>query len=382
MNLPKGFRAAGSAAGIKASGRPDLALITADAPLEWAFTATTNLVKAPCVQRNRSRYGSGQPVRAMVINSGNANCATGEQGIWDNEDFAARTASALSLPRVQDVLTASTGVIGKRLPVDKIQGALPGLVAALGGEAKGLAQAILTTDLSTKLVAITLKSGARVVGVAKGSGMIHPNMATMLAFVLTDADVTQEDLRAIWPEIVAGSFNQVTVDGDTSPNDMAFVFSSRRTRVNPKEFDKALRLVCAKLARKIARDGEGASKLMTVEVSGARSLAEARAAARAVVRSPLVKAAAHGNDPNWGRVLSAIGMSGAVADLAELSLSVQGTTLYRGEPQDFDEQAVSQAMDVEALLIEVHLAAGEARATAWGCDLTDEYVRINADYHT
>ncbi len=382
MKVPLGFEIAGVTAGLKASGRPDLGLVYSPYPLAWAMTSTENLVKAPCVSRNRSRFTSGAAVRGIVVNSGNANCATGERGIWDNEDVAGAVAGALALARVQDMLTASTGVIGQPLQVQRIRDAIPALTGALGEDSGAFADAILTTDTVPKQVGATVGRGARILGIAKGSGMIHPNMATMLAFVLTDADVSQDDLRALWPGIVDRTFNQVTVDGDTSTNDMAIVLSSRQLPADQGAFAAALEEVATKLARKIARDGEGATRLMTVRVSGARSAAEARSAARTVASSSLVKAAVHGADPNWGRILGAVGRSGAVSDLANLRIALQGRTVYQGSVLEFDAAALSEALTDEEVLIEIDLAAGDAAGEAWGCDLSPEYVRINADYTT
>ena len=382
MKVPIGFEIAGITGGLKRSGRPDLGLIYSPFPLAWALMATTNLAKAPCVSRNRGRVSSGAPVRGLVVNSGNANCATGDAGIWANEDFAGAAASALALDRVQDMLTASTGVIGKPLPIEKMRAAMPDLVAALGQDTNPFSEAILTTDLQPKQVAATLSGGARIVGIAKGSGMIHPNMATMFAFVLTDASFPQETLREIWPEAVRASFNQLTVDTDTSTNDMAILLSSRQVAADRAEFEEALASVCQKLAQKIARDGEGATKLVTVHVRGARTQDEARLASRTIAASPLVKTAAHGSDPNWGRILAAVGRSGAVFDLGNLTIELQGTLVYRGVVQPFDDASVAASMRAGDVDIVLDLAAGEAEATAWGCDLSAEYVRINADYRT
>ena len=383
MKLPRGFRSAGIAAGIKESGKPDLGLIVSDEPLAWAMTSTENLVKAPCVTRNRARHAADHPVRALVVNAGNANCANGETGLWDNEDFAGMAAVALSLPKVQEVLTASTGVIGKPLPMDVLRAGVPKAAAALQSEdADDFAGAILTTDLVTKQVSATLPNGARVLGIAKGSGMIHPNMATMFAFVLTDATVEQRQLRRLWREVVNRTLNQVTVDGDTSTNDMAFVFASQRVPVALDAFAAGLEEVAEGLARTIAADGEGATTLLTVAISSARTPEEARRAAKSVAGSSLVKAAVHGRDPNWGRILSAIGMSGVVADLDNVSVRLQGFDVFRGTSRPFDEPAVAAAMHAGEVLIEVDLAAGDAAAKAWGCDLTADYVRINAEYRT
>jgi len=382
VRVPLGFEIAGVTAGLKVSGRPDLGLVYSPYPLAWALTSTDNVVRAPCVSRNRSRFTSGAAVRGIVVNSGNANCATGERGTWDNEDMAGSVATALALARVQDMLTASTGVIGQPLPVERIREAVPALTSALSEDTAAFADAILTTDTTPKQVDATLRGGARIVGIAKGSGMIHPSMATLLAFILTDADIAQDDLRTLWPDIVARTFNQVTVDGDTSTNDMAVLLSSRQIRADRDDFAEALTDVATRLARKIARDGEGATRLLEVRVSGARTPAEARAAARTVASSSLVKAAVHGADPNWGRILAAVGRSGAVSDLANVRIGVQGVTVYRGDVLPFDAAAVSNEMKAEEVLLEVDLAAGEATGEAWGCDLTPEYVHINADYTT
>lgn len=381
MKLPTGFKAAAGKAGIKASGKPDLALIYSTSPLHWALTSTENAVKAACVTRNRELYAAGNVIQGIVINSGNANCATGQQGIEDNKEMAVIAAQALGVPEAQRFLTASTGIIGHHLPVEKISAALPNLVDSLVADVDGAAAAMLTTDLVSKQAAATLPGGARVVGIAKGSGMIHPNMATMLAFVMTDARVSQDALREMWPRIVAQSFNQITVDGDTSPNDIALVMASQQLDADLGELEKVLLEVAQDLAQQIARDGEGATKLITVQVSGADSDVVARATARAVARSPLVKAAAHGNDPNWGRILIALGGSSPVEPQA-VTIQLQDTAVYRGEPLDFDAEALSKAMDRPDLLIDIDLGSGKGCGTAWGCDLSREYVAINADYHT
>jgi glutamate N-acetyltransferase/amino-acid N-acetyltransferase len=386
MKLPHGFRSAGIAAGLKRSGRKDLGVVVADEPATWAFAGTENIVRAACVDRNRAQMRSQRPVRAVVVNSGNANCATGDQGVWDNEDFAGLTAAALGLPHAHDVLTASTGVVGRLLPMEGIRTGLTALSEALDGEsgldAADFAQAILTTDTATKEVAADLPGGGRIVGIAKGSGMIHPNMATMLGFVLTDVIVDQDGLRGLWAEIVRRSFNQVTVDGDTSPNDMAMVLSSGRVHCEWEAFAASLETVCRRLAQKIAADGEGATKLLVVEVAGARTPEEGRAAARTVAGSPLVKAAVHGNDPNWGRILVALGRSGATFDPRAVDISVQGTPVYQGAPVEFGAGEVSAALAQSEVTISVDLGAGEALGEAWGCDLSADYVRINADYTT
>jgi len=382
MKLPVGFKAGGISAGIKESGKLDLGLIVSEYPLNWALAATTNRLKAPCVSRNKGRYGSGKKVKAIVVNSGNANCANGEKGIWDNEDVAGLTAGALSYNTPHDVLTASTGVIGKPLDIKKFRKALPKLAKKLKADSKNFAEAITTTDTHRKQVSVRLRGGGRIVGIAKGSGMIHPNMATMLAFILTDADIDQDLLREQWPAIVDKSFNRITVDGDTSPNEMAFVFANGRKRVDNAEFWAGLEQVALELAKKIVRDGEGATKLITVNVINARSQEEAGKAARAVAKSPLVKTAVYGSDPNWGRILNAVGYSGAVSDMGKISIKLQTVLVYAGKPVEFDEELISESMQINDVVIDIDLAAGEADAVAWGCDLSTEYIKINADYRT
>ncbi|MEM6431927.1 MAG: bifunctional glutamate N-acetyltransferase/amino-acid acetyltransferase ArgJ [Deinococcota bacterium] len=381
MKLPTGFRSAAGAASIKASGKPDLALFVSDVPAVWALTATTNRVKAACVVRNQGLEQTQNPIRAVIINSGNANCATGQEGATRNTQLADLTADSLSI-RSDEVVTASTGVIGHQLPLAGIKTTLPNLAGTLNDTADAAADAILTTDLVPKQAGVTLSNGASIAGIAKGSGMIHPNMATMLAFVMTDARVDQTSLRTMWQRIIAQSFNQVTVDGDTSTNDMAFALSSGQREVHLDELEQGLLSVCQNLAQKIARDGEGATKLISVSVTGAADDSEARRAARAIVRSPLVKSAAHGNDPNWGRILSAIGQEGVEADVDRVRIRVQAELLFEGRPLEFDAAHVSAKMQHDPLQIGVDLAAGNGRGQAWGCDLSADYVRINAEYHT
>lgn len=379
VKLPRGFRAGAVRAGIKPSGKPDLALLASGLPAAWAYAATQNRAAAPSVHRGRRLYAAGYPLRAVVVNAGNANCATGERGYRDDERLAELAAFRLGLPP-EAVLTASTGVIGVPLPVEQVEEAMPKL--ELGPFADPLAEAILTTDLVVK-VAEREVEGARIVGVAKGSGMIHPNMATMLAFLVTDARVPQEALRARWQGIVDRTFNQVTVDGDTSTNDLAVVLANGAYGEVPLEpFFSALEEVARALARKIARDGEGATKLMTVRVQGAATEEEARRAARAVAASPLWKSALYGNDPNWGRILAALGNSGARFDPMRVEIRLQGIPLYRGGALPFDREGASRAMQAEEVVVEAFLQEGPFQAEAWGCDLTEGYVKINALYTT
>ena len=381
LKLPEGFAAAGGRAMIKPSEKPDLALLTVDVPAAWALVATRNRVTAACVDRNRELSAGGGHIRALAVNSGNANCATGELGIVDNQMFA-ESAAATAGVEPEEVLTASTGVVGRVLPLDKIKVALPPVARALDHDVDAFAQAILTTDLVSKVEGVSIDNGARIVGVAKGSGMIHPDMATMLAFVTTDAKVPQAALRRLWPGVIDQTFNQVTVDGDTSPNDMAIVLSSGRVAVEEDTFVEGLTAVCRELAKSVARDGEGATKLLTVRVTGAASESEARTAARSVAASPLVKAAVHGCDPNWGRILIALGYSGVEMEVAKVHISLQNHLVFARTPQPFDEGALSREMDAADVVIDIDLAVGDRAGVAWGCDLTREYVAINADYTT
>ncbi|MCS7058632.1 MAG: bifunctional glutamate N-acetyltransferase/amino-acid acetyltransferase ArgJ [Meiothermus sp.] len=380
MRLPIGFRAGATRAGIKPSGRPDLALLVSGMPCAWAFVGTLNRAAAPCVLRGRELFALGQPLQAVVVNAGNANCATGEAGFWADRRMAELAAEQLQLAP-EAVLTSSTGVIGQPLPVEKVAAGLPRI--CLGPEAEPFAEAIMTTDLVPKVAEATLSSGARVVGVCKGSGMIAPNMATMLAYLVSDAAVPQEELRRGWRGVVDRTFNQVTVDADTSTNDMAVLMANGAAGpVDLEEFWRAVEGVAVELARKLARDGEGATKLLTVRVTGALSDGEARKAALAVAASPLWKSALYGNDPNWGRIMMALGKSGVAFQMDRVRITLQGIPLYDGRVLDFDRARASQAMRAEEVLVEADLGLGEGQGMAWGCDLTEEYVRINALYTT
>ncbi|MER3444924.1 MAG: N-acetylglutamate synthase [Meiothermus sp.] len=380
MKLPIGFRAGATPANIKPSGKPDLSLVASGVPCSWAFVGTLNQAAAPCVLRGRELREAGGPLQAVVVNAGNANCATGEAGVRADRRMAELAAARLGIAP-EAVLTASTGVIGVPLPVEKVEAALPNV--QLGPLLTPFARAILTTDLVMKTAEATLPGGARVVGVAKGSGMIHPNMATMFGFVFTDAAVPQDELRRGWKRVVDHSFNQVTVDNDTSTNDMAVILANGAAgETDPLAFWQAVESVCVSLARQIARDGEGATKLITVRVTGARSEDEAREAARTVAASPLWKSAVYGNDPNWGRVMMALGRSGAKFDPSAVHIKLQGMPLYAGAALPFDRRQASESMKAEEVLVEADLGAGDAQAMAWGCDLTEGYVKINALYTT
>lgn len=380
MRLPIGFRAGATQAGIKPSGKPDLALLVSGTPCNWAFVGTLNKAAAPCVIRGRELLATAKPLQAIVVNAGNANCATGELGFQTDRQMAELAAVQLQIAP-EAVLTGSTGVIGQPLPVEKIQAGLPNI--RLGLDVDPFMEAILTTDLVPKMAEATLSNGARVVGICKGSGMIAPNMATMLAYIVSDAEVPQAELRRGWQGVVDRSFNQVTVDTDTSTNDMAVLMTNGAAGpVDLGEFWQAVEQVCVELARKLARDGEGATKLLTVKVTGAASDAEARKAALSVAASPLWKSAVYGNDPNWGRIMMALGKAGVALEVERVRIALQGIPLYAGRVLDFDRAAASRAMQAEEVLVEADLGLGEGQGMAWGCDLTEGYVRINALYTT
>jgi len=377
VSLPRGFRAGAATAGFKVSGRPDLAVLTSLAPAAAAGATTGNLFAAPCVHRTRRLLAAGRPARAVIINSGNANCATGPAGVQADEEMARAAARALGVSP-DEVYTASTGIIGRQLPVDRIHAG----VAALGLDETeealiAASRAIMTTDLVPKRAEAEV-DGAKISGIAKGSGMIHPEMATLLAFVLTDARVDAAEWRSIVGEAVQATFNTITVDGDTSTNDLCLAGP-----VNSGRLAAAVTGVMAELAEAVARDGEGAKTLIRVHVRGAASTSQARLAARAIAGSNLFKAAVNGRDPNWGRILAAAGRSGARMDPERATCILQGVTLFAaGTPTAFDAAAVSRALDSGAVEVVVDLGVGTYWGAALGCDLTEEYVRINADYHT
>jgi len=392
VTAPQRFRAAGVTAGIKPSGSPDLALVVSDAPATAAGVFTTNRVQAAPVVVSREHLAAGR-ARAIVCNSGNANCFTGSQGLANARRMAAVAAEALGVAP-QEVLVASTGVIGVPLPIERIDAGIVAAAAALspdGGPAA--ARAIMTTDTRPKQIAVAIptpEGEIRIGGIAKGVGMIAPAMATMLAFLTTDAGVASEPLQALLAEVVERSFNAITVDGDTSTNDTVFLLANGASGVTLgpgsaawEAFAAGLVQVCQSLARELVRDGEGATKLIEVRVTGARTEAEARQAAHAIANSPLVKTAFFGNDPNWGRIVMAAGKSGADLAPERLRLAIAGVPVVRdGEPLPFDRDAVRAAMCRPETDLELDLGVGQASATVWTCDLTYDYVRINAEYTT
>ncbi|MEB3304244.1 MAG: bifunctional glutamate N-acetyltransferase/amino-acid acetyltransferase ArgJ [Cyanobacteriota bacterium] len=398
VSAPRGFQAAGSTAGLKASGRPDLALLLAPQGAVCAGTFTTTVVRAACVDLCAERLRtSGGRARAVLINSGQANACTGERGLMDSLAATAALAEPLGLPP-EEILICSTGVIGVPIPMEILLGGLGPLVAALspnGGPAA--AEAILTTDLVAKELALEASLDGRAVrigGMAKGSGMIHPDMATMLGFLSCDAGVPPDVWQGMVKRAVDRSFNAITVDGDTSTNDTFLAFAAGEP-LAPAHFnalEDGLTAVAQHLARAIARDGEGATCLIDVQVQGASDGEAARAIARTVCGSSLVKCAIHGRDPNWGRIVAAAGRAGVGFDPQAVALWLGEHQLMEGgQPVPFDRSAATAYMRERAagtylvddsVVIRLVVGSGPGMGRAWGCDLSDQYVRINADYTT
>jgi glutamate N-acetyltransferase/amino-acid N-acetyltransferase len=405
VTAPRGFLAGAASAGLRTrTSGDDLALLFSESPCVAAGLFTSSALKAAPVLLSQRNLADGK-VQAVIVNAGCANAYTGAEGYRDSEDMMRLAASQLRLAHsgVQaaskfrlddsDVLVASTGVTGQRLPIDKIRAAMPSITLDADGGDR-FARAIMTTDTVPKQAAVAFavdEREYRVGGCAKGSGMIHPNLATMLAFLTTDAPVERAFLENSLRRAAEASFEMITVDGDTSPNDTLLILANgaaggptlREGVEGAAQFSEAVAQVCVELAKAMARDGEGATKLIEVKVVGAKSLEDARAAARTVAGSPLVKSAVYGNDPNWGRVLAAIARSGAEVDENATSLFWQGVCVFqRGGVLAYDEKALSAATKSDEVRIRVDLGMGSARAIAWGCDLTEEYVRINSEYTT
>ncbi len=387
-----GFMAAGVACGVRDAGRRDLGLLFSELPCETAAVFTRNAVKgAPlCVTREAIETGG---VRAVVANSGNANAATGERGIEDARAMQDLAAEALGI-EASEVAVASTGVIGVHLPMGRISSGIRAVSDELGEGGAGFAESILTTDTRVKVAVVRVEVGDRTVivgGTAKGSGMIHPNMGTMLAFLTTDAAVEKSCLTETLNRVTDRTFNRVTVDGDTSPSDMALLMANGAAGNEPLRLDspdypifaEAVEGVARTLARDIARDGEGATRLVEVAVDGAASEESAAALAKSVVGSSLVKAAVFGEDANWGRVLTAMGYSGVAFDPDGVELWFGSIKVFSGgEPVSHEEAEANAELAAGEVKIRARLSEGDASATAWGCDLSYEYVRINGSYRT
>ena len=398
ITAPTGFKAAGLSAGLKPSSKADLSLLLAPEDAVCAGTFTTSVVRAACVDlcADRLQVASGR-VRAVVTNSGQANACTGDRGLVDSLRITQAVADRLGFSQ-DEVLICSTGVIGVPIAIDPLLAAVDPLVSALapdGGTAA--AQAILTTDLVEKQVALEAELAGRKVrigGMAKGSGMIHPNMATMLGYLSCDVAVPCDLWQGMVRRAVDRSFNSITVDGDTSTNDtfLAFAAGEPLPADQLDRLEHGVTLVAQYLARSIARDGEGATCLIEVLVEGAASEADALQMARTVCGSSLVKTAVHGRDPNWGRIVAAAGRSGVAFDAQAVSLWIGEHQLMKnGQPLGFDraasstylrERASGRYLDDDAVLIRLLIGSGPGQGRAWGCDLSDQYVRINADYTT
>lgn len=388
--LPKGFLASGVNCGVRRY-RPDLGIILSEPEATGVGVFTTNQMAAAPVRYCREVLPSSS-VRAIITNSGQANAATGAEGVESNRTMAFEVAKELGcFPR--QILTASTGVIGPQLELSKIVPAIADLVDRANETAEDFALAILTTDLVPKTVTTTVSlSGGevRITGICKGSGMIHPNMATMLGYLLTDAQIHSEKAQLFLKEAVDVSFNMISVDGDTSTNDAVFMLANGASGValetanDEAEFRQALNEIAVALAQSIAKDGEGASKLVEVNVVGAPDDATAKRAARGATVSPLVKTAMHGEDPNWGRIVARLGAEQVSEDaLMKMSLSIQGQLLFAaGQPVRFDRDEVKTLLRRHKITVDIDLKSGECAATAWGCDLSKKYVDINTEYTT
>jgi len=392
VTTPRGFRAAGVSAGIKANGGLDLALLVCDGPAQAAAVFTTNLaLAAPVVVSREHLARSGGIARAVIVNSGCANACTGDEGMQAARDMAAETARLVHCPAEQ-VLVASTGVIGVALPIDRIRGGLPLAFGALGADQGAMAaRAIMTTDPFPKEAAAQVVIDGRDVtigGMAKGSGMIEPMLATMLGFVTTDAAVPKTLLDRALREAAGDTFNAITVDGECSTNDCVMLLANGASGVVVDEmryatFAAGLTAVCRELALGIVRGGEGATKLVTVIVAGAASSGEARKAAKAIANSLLVKTAIHGGDPNWGRLIAVAGRAGVAFELSRAAVMIGSTVLFEnGRPYDEASPLAAEYLKGKDLTVSVDLGAGGASSTVWTCDLSAEYVRINADYRT
>ena len=391
VTSPKGFIAGAVFAGINKYSRHklDLGILLSETPCVTAGLFTANRMKAAPVLLCQQKLPSNT-ARAMVVNSGCANAGTGEQGMADAAAVVDAAAEMIEV-NPQDVLIASTGVIGRRLPLDSIKAALKKIELSPDG-GHSLAKAIMTTDTRTKEVAVRSDgSGFIIGGVAKGSGMIHPQLGTLLCFLATDARINPDFLTTALKKAVDISFNMVSVDGDTSPNDTVLLMANglagnaviSQDTAQASSFQKALNHACIHLAKAIARDGEGASKLIEVTVKGAVNNTDARSVARTIVSSPLVKAAIHGNDPNWGRIIAAAGRSGAELVESRLDLYIGGVCLIKeGSPLPFDMDSIVDILKGGEVYIDLNLNLGEAMATAWGCNLSEEYVTINSQYTT
>ena len=396
ITSPLGFKAGGLHCGLKKTTRNDLGAVVCDVPASAAAVYTTNVFQAAPIKVTKESIAQGGKLRAMLVNSGNANACTGEQGEQDAYEMRNNFATKIGVEPTE-VAVASTGVIGELLKMDKVNSGIDALANVLSADAEGAEQfnqAILTTDLVKKTVAVELNIDGQTVklaGAAKGSGMIHPNMATMLGFVTTDAAISSENLHLLLREATNLSFNMITVDGDTSTNDMLVAMASglaNNEELTPAHkdwsaFKAALVYVCEVLAKAIARDGEGATKLVEVRVNGASNDEAAQAIAKTIVGSSLVKSAVFGADANWGRIIAAIGRAGVQVNPNTVDIALGDiVTLKQSAPVKFDEDLALAYLKGDTVVINVDLHMENGKAIAWGCDLTYDYVRINAAYRT
>jgi glutamate N-acetyltransferase/amino-acid N-acetyltransferase len=392
VTSPRKFVAGAVHAGIKTVGfePPDLGILASerDAALAAVFTRSTVKGAAVIISQRHARDGRG---RGVIVNAGISNVATGKQGLEYAREMCALASRVLGC-RDSDVLVGSTGVIGRPLPMDKIRRGAARLQVSRGG-GHAFARAIMTTDTHPKTLAVRFRSEGReyrIGAVAKGSGMIHPDMATMFCFITTDASVERRFLRSSLRAAVDDSLNMISVDGDTSTSDTTAIFANgaaggstiKRSSRAGMAFSRALRYVCIEIARMLARDGEGAQKLIEVCVEGSASVSEARRAARTISASPLVKTAVHGNDPNWGRILMAVGRSYVRVNLDRARVWVGAVPVYNRGIIEFNKRSAAAELRREQVALRLDLGTGRASATAWGCDMTPEYVHINADYTT
>ncbi|MFX0560558.1 bifunctional ornithine acetyltransferase/N-acetylglutamate synthase [Tepidibacillus infernus] len=392
VTSPQGFQAVGIHCGIKKK-KKDLGLILSEGPAVSAAVYTTNAFQAAPLKVTQQSLAKGSTLRALVVNSGNANAFTGEQGMVDALMMRNAVADSFQLSP-WEVAVTSTGVIGERLPIEKILAGIEQLPHLLGEDGASFSEAILTTDTFAKSLAVEIEIEGKTVtigGTAKGSGMIHPNMATMLAFVTTDAKIHPDVLQRLLHHVTDQTFNMITVDGDTSTNDMVLVMANgfaghtELTEAHPDwpVFVHGFHYVSEQLAKMIAQDGEGATKLIEVVVQGAATEEMAKVIAKKIVGSNLVKTAVFGADGNWGRVVMAIGNSGFYVDEKQLDITIGHTlVVQKGIVMNYEEEAVTQSFKENKVKILVDLNQGEQSATAWGCDLTYDYVKINASYRT
>ena len=400
VTAARGFKAASTAAGIKYKDRQDMAMIYSQEPCRSAGTFTTNIVKAAPVKWDKNQVTSGAPARAVVINAGIANACTGEEGMGYCGQTAEAAALALGIS-AESVLVASTGVIGMQLPMDRITAGVKAMAPLLDGSLEsgtGASRAIMTTDTKNKEVAVRFELGGTTVtmgGMCKGSGMIHPNMCTMLSFVTTDAAISKELLQEALSQDIQDTYNMISVDGDTSTNDTVLLLANGlagNKEITEKNEDyhtfcRALKIVNETLAKKMAGDGEGCTALFEVKVVGAETKEQAKILAKSVICSSLTKAAIFGHDANWGRILCAMGYSGAQFDPEKVDLFFESAAgkmqiIKDGVAVDYSEEQATRILSEPAVTAVADIKMGDAKATAWGCDLTFDYVRINADYRS